>query len=69
MPASITTPGDGPATIAIKDGKLTFSLDHSPGAVGEMTPWQQDTFKVHWSLEDAFLPLPWHPTAPSSTSP
>ena len=20
-----------------------------------MTPWQQDTFKVHWSLEDAFL--------------
>jgi CubicO group peptidase (beta-lactamase class C family) len=45
----------GPATIAMKDGKLTFSLDRSPGAVGEMQPWQHDTFKVHWKVEDAFL--------------
>ena len=45
----------GPATIALKDGRLTFKLDRSEGATGDMLPWQHDTFKVHWSLEDAFL--------------
>jgi hypothetical protein len=45
----------GPATIAMKDGKLTFRLDKSEGATGEMQPWQHDTFKVHWTLEDAYL--------------
>jgi CubicO group peptidase (beta-lactamase class C family) len=45
----------GPVTIALKDGKLTLSLDPSPGTVGEMQPWQHDTFKIHWNLDDAFL--------------
>lgn len=51
----------GPATIALKDGKLTFSLDRSPGALGEMLPWQHDTFKVHWNLEDAYLTFALNP--------
>ena len=45
----------GPATIALKDGKLTFTLDRSPGAAGELLPWQRDTLKLHWNLEDAFV--------------
>ncbi|HEY3928602.1 MAG TPA: serine hydrolase [Candidatus Koribacter sp.] len=45
----------GPATIALKDGKLTFNLDRSEGATGELTPWQHDTFKLHWKLDDAYV--------------
>lgn len=51
-------PWYGPATIALSDGHLTFSLDRSPGAIGDLQPWQHDTFKVHWRLrgmDDAFL--------------
>lgn len=48
-------PWYGPATIALKDGKLTFTLDHSENATGVLTPWQQDTFKLHWDLEDAYV--------------
>jgi hypothetical protein len=42
-------------TVAVKDGKLRFSLDPSPGVDGEMQPWQHDTFKVHWRLDDAYV--------------
>lgn len=45
----------GTATVFLKDGKLGFRLDQSEGASGEMLPWQHDTFKVHWNLEDAYL--------------
>jgi hypothetical protein len=48
----------GPATIRIQNGKLTFSLDHTPKAVGDLELWQFDTFKAHWNdrtMEDAFL--------------
>lgn len=45
----------GTVTIALKDGKLTLALDPSPGVVGDMLPWQRDTFKVHWKLDDAYL--------------
>jgi CubicO group peptidase (beta-lactamase class C family) len=45
----------GPATISYRDGKLIFRLDKSDDATGDMQPWQHDTFKVHWTLEDAYL--------------
>jgi CubicO group peptidase (beta-lactamase class C family) len=48
-------PWYGTVTVAVKDGKLRFSLDPSPGVDGEMQPWQHDTFKVHWRLDDAYV--------------
>jgi hypothetical protein len=48
----------GPATIKAENGKLIFSLDHTPAAVGDMEHWQYDTFKVTWrdrTVEDAFV--------------
>jgi hypothetical protein len=48
----------GPVTIRMENGKLVFSLDHTPKAVGELQHWQYDTFKAHWrdrTIEDAFL--------------
>lgn len=51
-------PWYGPATIRMEGGKLIFSLDHTPKAVGELQHWQYDSFKAHWhdrTIEDAFL--------------
>jgi hypothetical protein len=48
----------GPATIKAENGKLIFSMDHTPAAVGDMEHWQYDTFKVTWrdrTVEDAFV--------------
>jgi CubicO group peptidase (beta-lactamase class C family) len=48
----------GPATIRVENGKLVFTLDHTPKAVGDLQHWQYDTFKAHWrerTIEDAFL--------------
>src|SRR5579872_2815824 len=48
----------GPATIRQENGRLIFSLDHTPAAVGELQHWQYDTFKAHWedrTIEDAFV--------------
>jgi CubicO group peptidase (beta-lactamase class C family) len=48
----------GPATIRIENGKLVFSLDHTPMAVADLQRWQYDTFKAHWrdrDIEDAFV--------------
>jgi CubicO group peptidase (beta-lactamase class C family) len=48
----------GTATIRTADGKLIFSLDHTPTAVGDLMHWQYDTFKVSWrdrTVEDAFV--------------
>jgi len=48
----------GPANIRMENGKLVFSLEHTPTAVGELEHWQYDTFKTHWrdrTVEDAFL--------------
>jgi hypothetical protein len=48
----------GPATIKAENGKLIFSLDHTPSASGELQHWQYDTFKVTWkdrTVEDAFV--------------
>jgi CubicO group peptidase (beta-lactamase class C family) len=51
-------PWYGPATIRVENGKLVFTLDHTPKAVGDIEHWQYDTFKAHWrdrTIEDAFL--------------
>jgi uncharacterized protein DUF3471 len=51
-------PWYGPATIRIENGKLVFTLDHTPKAIGDLQHWQYDTFKAHWhdrTIEDAFL--------------
>jgi CubicO group peptidase (beta-lactamase class C family) len=48
----------GPVTIRNEGGKLIFTLDHTPAAVGDLQHWQYDTFKAHWrdrNVEDAFL--------------
>jgi hypothetical protein len=48
----------GAATVRMENGKLMFSLDHTPTAVGELEHWQYDTFKAKWkdrTVEDAFL--------------
>ncbi|MBV9302652.1 MAG: serine hydrolase [Acidobacteriaceae bacterium] len=48
----------GPSTIRMENGKLVFTLDHTPKAIGDLEHWQYDTFKTHWrdrTIEDAFL--------------
>jgi CubicO group peptidase (beta-lactamase class C family) len=48
----------GPSTIRLENGKLVFSMDHTPKMVGELEHWQFDTFRTHWrdhTLADAFL--------------
>jgi hypothetical protein len=51
-------PWYGPSTIRMENGKLRFSLDHTPRAIGDLEHWQYNTFKSRWrdrSIEDAFL--------------
>ena len=53
-----TDPWYGPVTIRTQNGKLVFTLDHTPKAVADLEHWQYDTFKAHWrdrTIEDAFL--------------
>ena len=48
----------GPITIRQEGAGLTISFDHTPGMVGDLQPWQYDTFKAHWrvrTIEDAFV--------------
>ena len=48
----------GTATIRSENGKLVFTLDHTPSAIADLQHWQYDTFKAHWrdrTIEDAFL--------------
>lgn len=48
----------GPATIRMENGHLVLSFDHTPGMVGELEPWQYDTFMTHWRVRttaDAFV--------------
>jgi CubicO group peptidase (beta-lactamase class C family) len=53
-----TDPWYGPVTIRVENGKLLFTMDHTPNAVGDLQHWQYDTFKAHWRdriIEDAFV--------------
>ena len=48
----------GPASIRLENGKLIFSLDHTPTAAGDLEHWQYDTFQARWrdrTVEDAFV--------------
>jgi CubicO group peptidase (beta-lactamase class C family) len=48
----------GPVTIRTENGKLVFTLDHTPKAIGDLQHWQYETFKAHWrdrTIEDAFV--------------
>ncbi len=48
----------GPISVRMENGGLIISFDHTPGMVGELQPWQYDTFKAHWrtrTIEDAFV--------------
>ncbi len=48
----------GPITIRMENGSLVMSFDHTPGMIGDLQHWQQDTFKAHWrvrTIEDAFV--------------
>jgi CubicO group peptidase (beta-lactamase class C family) len=53
-----TDPWYGPVTIRMENGKLLFTLDHTPKAIADLQHWQYDIFKAHWrdrTIEDAFL--------------
>ncbi len=48
----------GTSTIRMENGRLVFTLDRTPKAIGDLEHWQYDTFKTHWhdrTIEDAFL--------------
>jgi CubicO group peptidase (beta-lactamase class C family) len=48
----------GSITVRFENGGLVISFDHTPGMVGDLQPWQYDTFKAHWrvrTIEDAFV--------------
>jgi len=56
----------GPATIRMESGRLIFSLDHTPDAVGELQHWQYETFIAHWrerTMEDSFVTFTLKPDA------
>ena len=47
-----------------ENGTLTMTFDHTPGMIGDLQPWQFDTFKVHWrtrTIEDAFVTFSLNP--------
>ena len=59
-----TDPWYGPVTIRIENGKLIFTMDHTPSAVADLQHWQYDTFKAHWrerTIEDAFVTFALNP--------
>lgn len=48
----------GTATIRLEEGQLVLRFDHTPTMVGQLEPWQYDTFKTHWrdrTIADAFV--------------
>lgn len=54
----------GTSTIKLAEGKLVFTLDRTPNAIGDLEYWQYSTFKAHWrdrKIEDAFLTFALNP--------
>jgi CubicO group peptidase (beta-lactamase class C family) len=54
----------GPVTIRLENGGLVMTFDHTPTMIGDLQPWQHDTFKVHWrsrTIEDAFVTFALNP--------
>jgi CubicO group peptidase (beta-lactamase class C family) len=54
----------GPITIRMDNGGLVMTFDHTPTMIGDLEPWQHDTFKAHWrdrTIEDAFVTFALNP--------
>jgi hypothetical protein len=54
----------GPITIRSENGALVITFDHTPSMIGDLQPWQHDTFKAHWRdhlIEDAFVTFALNP--------
>ncbi len=54
----------GPITIRTENGGLVITFDHTPTMIGDLQPWQHDTFKAHWrdrTIEDAFVTFALNP--------
>jgi CubicO group peptidase (beta-lactamase class C family) len=54
----------GPITIRTENGGLVITFDHTPTMIGDLQPWQHDTFKAHWRdrlIEDAFVTFALNP--------
>jgi CubicO group peptidase (beta-lactamase class C family) len=56
----------GPITIRAENGdsKLVITFDHTPTMIGDLQPWQHNTFKAHWrdrTIEDAFVTFALNP--------
>jgi CubicO group peptidase (beta-lactamase class C family) len=56
----------GPITIRTESANagLVITFDHTPNMIGDLQPWQHDTFKAHWrdrTIEDAFITFALNP--------
>src|SRR6266568_3511831 len=56
----------GPITLRMDNanGALVITFDHTPSMIGDLQPWQHDTFKAHWRdhlIEDAFVTFALNP--------
>ncbi len=56
----------GPITIRMENANasLVITFDHTPTMIGDLQPWQHDTFKAHWrdrNIEDAFVTFALNP--------
>jgi CubicO group peptidase (beta-lactamase class C family) len=54
----------GPITIHVENRALVITFDHTPTMIGDLQPWQHDTFKAHWrdrGIEDAFVTFTLNP--------
>ena len=54
----------GSITIRNENSGLVITFDHTPTMIGDLQPWQHDTFKAHWrdhNIEDAFVTFALNP--------
>lgn len=54
----------GDASITSEGDHLVLRFAHSPAFVGDLQPWQYDTFVAHWRtahIEDAFVTFALNP--------
>jgi CubicO group peptidase (beta-lactamase class C family) len=54
----------GPISIRKENAGLVITFDHTPSMIGDLQPWQHDTFKAHWRdhlIEDAFVTFALNP--------
>jgi CubicO group peptidase (beta-lactamase class C family) len=54
----------GPITIRAENNAVVITFDHTPSMIGDLQPWQHDTFKAYWrdrTIEDAFITFSLNP--------